>query len=108
MDFILKLNSNNFPMLNNLKSEEIDNYLLKIFKTGYQIHFPSNDKIERQFEYNELIERIDSIKDDIHNSDISTKINSLETSLSKLIGLSSNSCKKGNFGENVLEEILCI
>ena len=108
-EVILKLNEEEYPMLNNFKKKELDKYLMKIFKTGYQIHFPSNDKIEQQLEYNELIERIetvkDELKDEINNSDISDKINSLELSLTKLIGLSSNSCKKGNFGENVLEEI---
>lgn len=105
----LKLNEKEYPMLNNFKKKELDKYLMKIFKTGYQIHFPSKDKIEQQLEYNELIERIetikDELKDEINNSEISDKINSLESSLTKLIGISSNSCKKGNFGENLLEEV---
>lgn len=105
----LKLSEKEYPILNNFKKKELDKYLIKIFKTGYQIHFPSNDKIEQQLEYNELIERIDTIKDElkdeINNSEISNKINSLESSLTKLIGISSNSCKKGNFGENILEEL---
>jgi len=109
IEFSLKLDEKEYPMLNNFKKKELDKYLLKIFKTGYQIHFPSNDKIEQQLEYNELLERIETIKDElkdqINNSEIGDKINSLECSLTKLIGLSSNSCKKGNFGENVLEEI---
>lgn len=109
LNITLNLNENDYPILNNFKKEELDKYLIKIFKTGYQIHFPSKDKIEQQLEYNELIERIETIKDDlkdeINNSEISNKINSLESSLTKLIGISSNSCKKGNFGENVLEEI---
>jgi hypothetical protein len=109
IEFTLKLDEKEYPMLNNFKKKELDKYLFKIFKTGYQIHFPSNDKIEQQLEHNELLERIETIKeelkDQINNSEIGDKINSLESSLTKLIGLSSNSCKKGNFGENVLEEI---
>jgi hypothetical protein len=109
IEFSLKLDEKEYPMLNNFKKKELDKYLFKIFKTGYQIHFPSNDKIEQQLEHNELLERIETIKeelkDQINNSEIGDKINSLENSLTKLIGLSSNSCKKGNFGENVLEEI---
>ena len=109
IEFNLKLDEKEYPMLNNFKKKELDKYLFKIFKTGYQIHFPSNDKIEQQLEHNELLERIETIKeelkDQINNSEIGDKINSLESSLTKLIGLSSNSCKKGNFGENVLEEI---
>jgi hypothetical protein len=109
IELSLKLDEKEYPMLNNFKKKELDKYLFKIFKTGYQIHFPSNDKIEQQLEHNELLERIETIKeelkDQINNSEIGDKINSLESSLTKLIGLSSNSCKKGNFGENVLEEI---
>lgn len=109
IEITLTLDEKEYPMLNNFKKKELDKFLLKIFKTGYQIHFPPQNKIEQQVEFNELIERIenikDEIKDEIHNSEITDKINSLESSLSKLIGLSSNSCKKGNFGENVLEEI---
>lgn len=105
----LELDDKEYPILNTLKKKELDKYLLKIFKTGYQIHFPSNDKIEQQFEHKELIERIetlkDELKDEINSSDINDKISSLESTLSKLIGISSNSCKKGNFGENLLEDI---
>lgn len=109
IEVTLTINEKEYPMLNNFKKKELDKFLLKIFKTGYQIHFPPQNKIEQQVEFNELIERIENIKneikDEINNSEITDKINSLESSLSKLIGLSSNSCKKGNFGENVLEEI---
>ncbi len=109
LEFTIKLDDKEYPVLNTLKKKELDKYILKIFKTGYQIHFPSNDKIEQQVEYNEVIERIetikDELKDEINNSEMSEKINSLESSLTKLIGISSNSCKKGNFGENVLEDL---
>ena len=109
IDVILRLDDTEYPLLNNFKKKKLDKFLMKIFKTGYQIHFPSQNKIEQQVEYNELIERIetikDEIKDEINNSEIGDKINSLESSLTKLIGLSSNSCKKGNLAENVLEEI---
>ena len=109
IEVTLTLDEKEYPMLKNFKKKELDKFLLKIFKTGYQIHFPPENKIEQQVEFNELIERIenikDEIKDEINNSEITDKINSLESSLTKLIGLSSNSCKKGNFGENVLEEI---
>lgn len=105
----LKLDEKEYPILNKFKKKDLDKLLMKIFKTGYQIHFPSNDKIEQQLEYNELLERIETIKeelkDEINSSDIGDKIISLETSLNKLIGLSSNSCKKGNFGENFLEDL---
>lgn len=101
----LKLYKNEFPMLNNFKKEEINKIALDIFKSGYQIHFPNQNKIEQQIHYNGIIQKIDTLKDEIINSEFTSKLDSLENNLSKLIGLSTNSYKKGNFGENILEEI---
>jgi hypothetical protein len=72
-----------------LKESALDTILKEIFKIGYDIYFPPKEYKAQQVELNTLV----------------TKLDSFESSLSKLIGLSSNSCKKGNFGENVLEEI---
>jgi hypothetical protein len=44
IELTLKLDEKEYPMLNNFKKKELDRYILKLFKTGYQIHFPSNDK----------------------------------------------------------------
>lgn len=108
-----KIDETKFPMLRNFKKKELEDYLVKIFTTGYTIHFPSLDKMllcsNQQIELNGLTEKIESIKHElkteINKSDIGDKLYSLETSLSKLIGISNNSCKKGEVGENVLQEI---
>ena len=111
MDFKITLNitKTNYPALHSMKKKDLDQTVTKIFKTGYDIYYPSNEKIEQQIAQNELLEHInimkDELKNEISNSDTITKINSLETLISKLIGLSSNSQKKGNFAENVLEDI---
>ena len=109
LDISFKLDTKEFPMLKNFKKKELDDYLLKVFRTGYLIHFPPTNKIKQKIEYKELIERIETIKtelvDEINNSEVGDKINSLESSLTKLIGLSSNSCKKGAIAENILEEL---
>jgi uncharacterized transporter YbjL len=98
MSITIKINENDFPMLKKLKKKDYDEYLLKIFKTGYTIHFPSNNLIEQQVEMKQLVERIETVKSDIieeiNNSEVSNKINLLELSLNRLIGLSSNSCKR--------------
>ena len=83
------LNVSEYPHLKMFKKSALDAILEKLFKTGYDIHFPPKEYKAQQVELNTLV----------------TKLDSFESSLSKLIGLSSNSCKKGNFGENVLEEI---
>ena len=79
----LELNDSEFPILNTLKKKDLEKYVLKIFKTGYMIHFPSNEVVNKQIEHEEIIERIENIKEEIkseiNNSDIGTKLNSLET-----------------------------
>jgi hypothetical protein len=109
IELTLQLDDTEFPILKNFKKKELEKYIYKIFRTGYQIHFPSNNEIKQQMEYNEIIERIettkDELKNEINNSEMTEKISLLESSLTKLIGLGSNSSKKGNFGENILEEL---
>ena len=54
-DVVLRLDDAEYPQLNNFKKNKLDNILMKIFKSGYQIHFPSQDKIEQHIEYNEIM-----------------------------------------------------
>jgi hypothetical protein len=100
----LELVENDYEMLFKLKKRARDRLVKQIFNTGYNIHFPNMDsELTNQ---QEVLVMIQSLKDEILNPDISYKIDSLETSLSKLIGLSSNSSKKGEFAENLLEDII--
>lgn len=107
LDF--KIDTNKYPLLNNFKKKDLDVILNKIFNTGYYIHFPSNDNIIKQVEMKEVTNKIEEIKLDliqeINKSDITSKLTLLENSLSKLIGISNNSYKKGDFGENMIQEI---
>ena len=108
LDITIKINIKDYPILPTLKKAELNNCIAKIFKSGYNIHFPSNDTIQHHIEQSELLECVNmmknEIKDKLDNSELNNKLCSLENSLTKLIGISSNSYKKGNFGENVLEE----
>lgn len=94
-----EINPDDYPMLNNFKDNAKQNIIEEIFKTGYNIHFPSLDKIEQNHQYNELLCQI-------NNSEINNKLTNLESSLTKLIGISSNSSKKGEMAEILLENII--
>jgi hypothetical protein len=94
-----EVNIDDYPVLNNFKDIARQNIIEEIFKTGYNIHFPSLEKIEQNHQYNELLCQI-------NNSEISDKLTHLESSLSKLIGISSNSSKKGEMAEILLENII--
>lgn len=96
MKITLNIKDTDFPMLLNIKKNEITSTLLKLLDTGYKIHFP---------DINDITNKIDVFKKDINSNDINDKLISLETNLNKLIGLSSNSYKKGNLGECILEDI---
>lgn len=105
----LKINKADFPVLDTIKKKDLNKILLNILQTGYDIHFPSLNKIENNIEYKELLTTIQTLKnefkEELNNSEIKEKIGLLESSLNKLIGLSSNSSRKGNLAENILEEI---
>jgi hypothetical protein len=103
---------NEYPLLVNFKDDLLLETINKLIKSGYDIHFPSQENIKSNIEYSNLIDHLNNIKEDIKNSFINShdnilneKISSLELSLNKLIGISSNSYKKGFIGENILEDL---
>ena len=108
MDLNLKLKKDAFPILFKLKKKELNKISDVIFKTGYDIMYPqiSETNIKEKKEYNELINKLDELKKDLLSPQLNDKIASLESSLEKLIGISCNSSKKGDFAENVLETII--
>lgn len=100
------LNDDDFKMLKILKKKESEEIYTKIFKIGYDILFPSSEKIKQNMEYFELHQNIENLKNDLKKSNLTYKIDELEMSLNKLIGISTNSYKKGEFAENLLEDLI--
>ena len=94
----IEFNIDDFPLLKDIKEEELNNTLLKLLKTGYNIHFPNINT-----DTNTVTDSNTNIVTDTNTNDnlLYNKITDLEFSLNKLIGISSNSQKKGNFAENV-------
>ena len=95
MDINIKIKQDDFPILFKLKKTELNKINNLIFKTGYDILYPNidNKKIQEKIEYNDIINKLELIKNDLMHP------------LEKLIGISSNSAKKGEFAENLLETI---
>jgi hypothetical protein len=93
-DLLLKINLDNYPLLNNIKEDLRQQIIQNIFDTGYNIHFPQINK-------NDITNN-----NEILNLEISNKLDNLESSLSKLIGISSNSAKKGEMAELILEKLI--
>jgi hypothetical protein len=106
INIVLNDDNDDFKMLKILKKKESQELYLKIFKIGYDILFPPIEKIKQNIEYFELYQNIENLKSDFKKSNLTSKIDELETSLNKLIGISSNSYKKGEFAENLLEDLV--
>lgn len=108
LDINLKLKKDVYPILFKLKKKELNKISDVIFKTGYDIMYPqiNETNIKEKKEYNELINKLDELKKDLISPQLNDKITSLESSLEKLIGISCNSAKKGEFAENMLETII--
>ena len=92
-----------YEMLFKLKKRDRDKLIPRLFKAGYNFYFPNNNLNKSN---SDLLSIVNSLKGDLISPDISLKIESLEESLSKLIGLGSNSSKKGAFAELLLEDMI--
>lgn len=101
IEITIKINNKDYPVLSTFKKKDLNDWIIKLFKTGYNIHFPSNDTIQQHIKNSEVVGCINMMKDEIKEKLDNSELNN---TLTKLIGISSNSYKKGNFGENVLEE----
>lgn len=90
MEFNLQLNKQDYPLLFKIKKKELSRVINDIFKLGYNKYFPSFDT------------------DNEESNGIESKLDVLETTLEKLIGLSSTSSRKGELAENMLENLISL
>lgn len=88
----IKITKNEYPILFQLKKKDLDNTITNIFKLGYDSLFPKINNAD--------------IQDIIQKQELNNKIGNLESTLEKLIGLSTSSSKKGLLAENILENII--
>jgi len=95
----LSINMDEFPLLERIKKNKLEDTLYQLIKTGYMIHFPTPKEIENQADNHILIEKLNHM-----NNKIDTSQELYQNTMTKLIGISSNSNKKGNFAENMLED----
>lgn len=106
MEIKLNIIKSEYPSLFKIKNDELNATIFSIFDTGYNIMFPQPITINNSnYEYLQIVNKLDSLKNNINNEELHNKIVSLENSLEKLIGLSTSSAKKGELAENILENI---
>jgi hypothetical protein len=115
-EYIIKINSDDYPMLLEIKEKNLNKILSNIFKTGYDLYFPNKDKSILNDDINNLRSELCVLKKDVNESDIvnigntimtrlTDKIDPLTQSLNKLLGLQTASSKKGELGENIIEHM---
>ena len=104
MELILTVNEDDYPDLFKIYKKDRNKKMAEIFKTGYDIHFPNIADNSKQIEYHQLLQSIDDIKKD-YGSTMDNRLEELLISIQKLTGIANNSSKKGEVGENMLEEI---
>ena len=85
----IDLNEKDYQLLFKIKKKEREIIINKIFKTGYECYFPTKN-----------------LDANIKNNKLENKIDLLESTLEKLIGMSCSSMRKGELAENILEKII--
>ena len=111
INITFNLNKDKYPILKNVKYDELEEFITKIFDCGYTTLFPNYDKtelnknnIENVFR-KEIMNEINFLRDDISDMDVSNKIDSLSSILETFLGLSNNSNKKGKISEDLIYQI---
>ena len=88
----IDIDDHKYPMLKQIKDNNIYDIIIKLLDIGYNIYFPKLEDKE-ELSQNLILSKL-------------SKIELLENSLSKLIGFSNNSSKKGIIVENIIENII--
>lgn len=85
-----------YPELFNYNDDKRINKIKQIFNTGYNIHFPNIKQIEDNDNLNLILNRLENLD----------QLDEVSSSLNKLIGIGNNSSKKGEFAEQLLEDLI--
>ena len=105
MPLTLTIEEDDYPEIFKIYKRDRIKKIKEIFDTGYNIHFPNIEDNNKQLEYYTLLHSIEEMK---NSSGIcmDSKLEELLHSIQKLTGIGNNSNKKGEVGENMLEQII--
>ena len=105
----LNLDLSRYPLLKDISRDNLDDILYHLIDIGYDMKFRiSANQCDNIVTNNEPISMESSIYNQIsilnkRSANTDSSIAELNTTLHKLIGISSNSTKKGGFAEGILE-----
>ncbi len=103
MSLTFTIKQEDYPQIFKLYKRDRTKKLETIFRTGYDIHYP-NFEDSNNIEYHTILQSIDEIKN-ASNNGMNSKFSELIDSIHKLTGINNNSSKRGEVGENMLEEV---
>ncbi len=111
MSLSLLINEEEYPQIFQIYKKDREKKIQEIFKTGYNIHFPNIQEESQKSEYHTILKSIEDMKQVVYNDGTNSlvmdnKLEDLLQSIQKLTGISNNSSKRGEVGENMLEEII--
>lgn len=104
----LSIDLNRYPLLKDIPNNNIDDILYHLIDIGYDMKFRINHNQSDNIIKHEPLSMESSIYNQIsllnkRSEKTDYSISELNTTLHKLIGISSNSTKKGGFAEGILE-----
>jgi len=119
----IEIDSNTFPMLFNIKPDQLGNICYNIFECGYKNYFPSsnqpevktnnlvvaqNEKVIKSMDYHtdSIKYELNTIQDKLKDIDIDKKLDKFSVIIEDLLGISSSSAKKGQISENMVYTML--
>ncbi|ADO67446.1 hypothetical protein crov412 [Cafeteria roenbergensis virus] len=96
--FQFNINLQKYPELNNIKKAVLKDKIQEIFNTGYKLLYPNLNEINP--ENNLIISKLDKLEKNTPN------IFELNKSITQLLGITTNSSRKGELVEGILEEYI--
>ena len=91
----LEIDLKKYPELSKHKKSSLDKTVKEIFDKGYNLLYPIMDTNE-----NLILSKLNTIENN------SPHINELNKSISQLLGITSNSSRKGELGEQIVEQYI--
>ena len=92
-ELTLTISFTDYPMLKSLKKKDAEKMIVDIFNAGYKSFFPNKEEMLKKHEFEQI------------KNSINEQIEPLNNSLNKLLGLQTASSKKGELGENIIQNI---
>ena len=94
IDYNLKIKKELYPILFTIKEEDFEKTILNIFDIGFNCLYPNNNDLKENINNKQLENKFE------------IKLELLESTINKLIGLQTNSSRKGKIGELLIDKII--